>query len=314
MKQQNNTLSIKMTYSRILRRSVANYQLYLMLVPVLAFYIIFRYWPMYGVQIAFRDYNPGLGFAGSPWVDMANFRRLFGSFRFMRMLKNTLLLNTYQMIFQFPIPIVFAILVNEVRIKRVKALILNVTYLPHFLSVVVIVSLINTVFHPNYGIINRIIAILGRDTIRFMENPSWFRPIYIISGLWQSTGWNALIYLGALAAIDPSLYEAAQVDGASRFQQIIRITLPCITPTIIIMFILKLGGLMNLGVEKVLLMQNDLNISTSDALSVYVYKMGIREGDYSFATAADLFNNIINFALLLVANRMAKKLSGSSLW
>lgn len=304
----------KAAKSRAGREWLKNYDLYLMLIPVVLFYIIFKYWPMYGVQIAFRDYNPGLGFFWSEWVGLDNFQRLFSSFRFSRMFTNTLLINIYQILFQFPVPIIFAILVNEIRIKKYKSFVLNVTYIPHFLSTVIVVGLLETMVNPEYGIINAIIGMFGGEPIRFMESADWFKMLFVGSGIWQNTGWDSLIYLGALASIDPTLYEAAQVDGASKFQQIRRITLPCIVPTIMIMLILKIGGIMDLGVDKVLLMQNDLNITSSDVLSVYVYQTGVREGDYSFAAAVDLFNNVINFILLIVSNRVAKKFSGSSLW
>ncbi len=299
---------------RMLRSVSRNYDLYLMLVPVVLFYVIFKYVPMYGIQIAFRDYNPGLGFLGSPWVGWENFQRFFSSFRFGRMVKNTLLINVYQILFQFPIPILFAILINEVRKRRYKAVVLNLTYIPHFLSTVVIVALISTVCNPEYGIINLVIEAFGGQPIRFMEEASWFKTIYITSGVWQNMGWSSLIYLGALAGIDQSLYEAAEVDGASKLQQIFKITIPCIVPTITIMLILKIGGIMDLGVDKVLLMQNELNISSSDVIPVYIYQTGVREGDFSYAAAIDLFNNAINFIMLVLANRASKKLSGSSLW
>ncbi len=292
----------------------SNIDLYAMLVPVVLFYLVFKYWPMYGVQIAFRDYNPGLGFLSSEWVGLDNFRRLFESFRFGRMVKNTLLINIYQLLFQFPIPIIFAILVNEVKHKYFKKFILNLTYIPHFLSTVVVVGLVAAITSPETGFINNVIHSLGYEKIRFMESAEWFKTLFIGSGIWSSMGWSSLVYLGALAGIDPTLYEAAQVDGASKFQQMLKITIPCIVPTIMIMLILKIGGIMDLGVDKVLLMQNDLNITSSDVLSVYVYRVGVREGDYSFAASVDLFNNVINFTLLILANRLAKKFSGSSLW
>lgn len=299
---------------RMLRSVSRNYDLYLMLVPVVLFYVIFKYVPMYGIQIAFRDYNPGLGFSGSPWVGWENFQRFFSSFRFGRMVKNTLLINVYQILFQFPIPILFAILINEVRKRRYKAVVLNLTYIPHFLSTVVIVALIGTVCNPEYGIINLVIEAFGGRPVRFMEEASWFKTIYITSGVWQNMGWSSLIYLGALAGIDQSLYEAAEVDGASKLQQIFKITIPCIVPTITIMLILKIGGIMDLGVDKVLLMQNELNVSSSDVIPVYIYQTGVREGDFSYAAAIDLFNNVINFFMLVLANKASKKLSGSSLW
>ncbi|AEC01722.1 ABC transporter permease [Parasphaerochaeta coccoides] len=291
-----------------------NYDLYLMLLPVIAFYVIFKYIPMYGIQIAFKDYNPGLGFTASPTVGWDNFTRFFSSFRFRRMILNTVLINVYQLLFQFPLPIFFAIIVNEVRRRWFKSTVLNLTYIPHFLSTVVIVALVSTVTNPEYGVINAIIESFGGKPIRFMEVSSWFKTVYIGSGIWQNMGWSSLVYLGALAGIDPVWYEAAQVDGASKYQQIWRITLPCIAPTIMIMLILKIGGIMDLGVDKVLLMQNDLNISSSDVIPVYVYRTGIRDGDFSYAAAIDLFNNVINFILLLVANHTSKRLSGSSLW
>ncbi|MGN0745843.1 MAG: ABC transporter permease [Aristaeellaceae bacterium] len=296
-------------------RQVRNdYQLYLMLIPVIAFYLIFKYWPMYGVQIAFRDYNVGLGFLRSEWVGLDNFTRFFSSYRCGRLISNTVLINVLQLIFQFPLPIIFAIFVNEVSRRRMKTFIMNVTYIPHFLSTVVVIGLLSIFFNTEYGLVNQVIKLWGGDTVHFLESAGWFRPLFIGSGIWQHTGWNSMIYLGALAGIDPTLYEAAQVDGASKWQQIGRITLPCIVPTIITMLILKLGSIMDLGVDKVLLMQNDLNRSTSDVLSVYVYKEGIREGDYSYAAAVDLFNNVINFAMVLGANKLSKHVAGTSLW
>lgn len=291
-----------------------NYDLYLMLIPVMAFYIIFKYIPMYGIQIAFRDYNPGLGFSRSVWIGLDNFKFFFSSFRFSRMVVNSIVINLLQIVFQFPIPIVFAILINEVRKRRFKTLVLNLTYIPHFLSTVIIIALINTVCNPEYGFVNEIITRFGGEPIRFMESAQWFKPIYIISGIWQNTGWDSWIYIGALAGIDQALYEAAEVDGASKFKQMFKITVPCIMQTIVVMLILKIGGIMDLGVDKVLLMQNELNISSSDVLSVYVYQVGIQEGDFSYAAAIDLFNNVINFLMLILANRLSKRISGSSLW
>lgn len=291
-----------------------NYDLYLMLVPVIAYYIIFKYIPMWGVQIAFRDYNPGMGFSKSPFVGWENFQRYFTSFRFSRMFINSLMMNIYQILFQFPIPIIFALLVNELRKGKFKSLVLNLTYIPHFLSTVIIVALVSNIFNPEYGIVNAILVSMGFTPVRFMESPLWFKPLYILSGIWQNTGWNSLIYIGAIAGIDQTLYEAASIDGASKFTQMIRITLPCIIPTITIMLILKIGGIMSLGVDKALLMQNELNIASSDVISVYVYKTGITEGDFSYAAAIDLFNNVINFVMLVISNRISKHMSGSSLW
>lgn len=291
-----------------------DYQLYIMLLPVVAFYLIFKYWPMYGIQIAFKDYNIGLGFTASPWIGLDNFTRFFSSYRCERLIVNTLMINVVQILFQFPIPIMFAVFVNEIRKRRLKVLVMNITYIPHFLSTVVIIGLLSIFVNTEYGIINQIIKGVGGEPIRFLESAAWFRPLFVGSGIWQHTGWDSMIYLGALAAIDPSLYEAAQMDGASKWQQICRITLPCIVPTIIIMLILKIGNIMSLGVDKALLMQNELNKSTSDVLSVYVYKEGIREGDYGYATAVDLFNNVVNFLMVICANMVSKRLSGSSLW
>ena len=300
--------------SKKIRSLRKNYDLYLMLIPVIAFYVVFKYIPMYGIQIAFREYNPGLGFSASPFVGWDNFERFFSSYRFSRMIYNSIAINLLQVLFQFPIPILFAILVNELRKGVFKGFVLNLTYIPHFLSTVVVIALVENICNPEYGIINEIIKNLGGESIRFMESAKWFKPVYIISGIWQNSGWDALIYIGAISGIDQALYEAAKVDGASKFKQITRITLPCLLPTITIMLILKLGGIMNLGVDKVLLMQNDLNISSSDVISVYVYQTGIREGDFSYASAIDLFNNVVNFIMLVVANKISKCMSGSGLW
>lgn len=295
------------------RRVLNNWQLYLLLVPVLAYYIIFHYVPMYGVTIAFKDYFPGMDLAEAPWVGFDNFSKFFDSYYFGRLVWNTLSIRLFQILVGFPLPIILAILLNELREGGLKKTVQNLTFIPHFLSSVVIVSLLNMLFQRT-GVVNQVLGFFGHDPILFMQEASWFKPLFVLSGVWQNMGWNSLIYIGAILSIDPALYEAASIDGATRWQKIWRITLPCLMPTIIIMLLMNLGSIMNVGFDKALLMQNDLNKQASDIISTFVYERGILEGDYGLSTAVGLFNSLINTALLVVSNLLTKKVSGSGLW
>ena len=291
-----------------------NWDLYVMLIPVIAFFIIFCYAPMYGVQIAFKDFMASKGIWGSPWVGLKYFKKFFNSYYFGRLLYNTISLSSFQLLFGFPIPIILALMVNELRDGRFKKCVQNITYAPHFLSVVVLVGMLGIFLDPEKGFINHIITLFGGEPIDFLENPKWFKPIYIISGIWQNTGWNSIIYISALSGIDPQLHEAAKIDGAGRLARIFHINLPSILPTIVTLLILNAGKIMSVGFEKVFLLQNDLNISASDVISTFSYSIGIQGGQYSFASAIGLFNSLINFTLLLVVNKLSKKLSETSLW
>lgn len=289
-------------------------ELYILLAIPLIWYIIFRYLPLYGIQIAFRDYRISRGFFGSEWVGFKHFERFFNSFYFSRVVGNTLIINGISLLVGFPIPIVFALMLNEMKHIRYKKLVQNVTYIPHFLSAVVLVSILQLVFNPNTGIYNMILRSLGFTTTNYFATSSAFKPMYIISGLWQNMGWDSILYIAALAGIDPELYEAATIDGATRSQKIRFISIPCIMGTITIMLLLRAGQIMNIGYEKVLLMQNSLNMASSDVISTYVYRVGILEGNYSYSTAINLFNSGANILLLYFANLLARRMGGISLW
>ncbi len=291
-----------------------NYDLYILFAPVLLYYIIFHYVPMYGLQIAFKNFIPSQGITGSPWIGWDHLERFFNLFNFRDLLKNTLGLSAYNIAVSFPIPVVVAFLINELGGNKFKKIVQTVTYAPHFISVVVLVGMLYTFLSPSTGIVNIVADQLGLEAINYMANPALFKTLYVLSEVWQHTGWASIIYLAALAGIDPQLHESAVMDGANKLRRIWHINLPGIAPTIIIMLILTVGRIMEVGFEKVLLMQNPLNQQTAEIISTYVYKIGILNAQYSFATAIDLFNNVINFALLLTVNWIAKKYSEISLW
>lgn len=290
------------------------YDLYLMLLIPLAWYIIFQYVPMYGLQIAFKDFNPAFGFLGSEWVGFEHFERFFDSYYFGRIIWNTISISLLSLLFAFPIPIMLALLINEIRSNRLKKVVQNVTYVPHFISVVVIVGMLNLFLDPSGGFINTILNSLGFESIAFMERPEWFKSVFIGSGIWQNAGWQSIIYIAALSGIDPQLYEAAKIDGANRLQRILHVSIPGILPVIVILLILDVGNFMNVGFEKILLMQNNLNMEASDVIQTFVYRSGILDGNYSYSTAIGLFNSIINFALLVLINQIARKKAETSLW
>ncbi len=291
-----------------------DWSLYLLISPVIVYFIIFKYWPMYGVQIAFKNFMPSKGIWGSPWAGFKHFDRFFSNYQFWRLIKNTLGISVYQLTVGFPIPIFLALMLNEVRSKYLKKTVQMVTYAPHFLSVVVLVGMVLAFLSPQNGVINHILALLGFEPINFMTEAKWFKTIYVFSGVWQNAGWGSIIYMAALAGIDTSLYEAAAIDGASKFKRVIHITIPGILPTAIIILILESGKIMNVGFEKVFLMQNSLNISASEIISTYVYKRGLLGAQYSFASAVGLFNSVINLILLITVNRISRSTSQNSLW
>ncbi|GAA4837865.1 ABC transporter permease subunit [Paenibacillus vulneris] len=300
--------------SRALKAIIRHWQLYLLITPVLVYFIVFHYFPMYGVQIAFKDFIATKGIGGSPWVGFKHFLRFFDSYFFWRLLKNTLGISLYELAVGFPVPIVLALLINEVRHSGFKRWVQTVTYAPHFLSTVVLVGLVIMFLSPTSGIVNTMIQAFGGEPISFMTKPEWFKTVYVLSGVWQQMGWSSIIYLAALAGIDPGLHEAAKVDGATRLQRIWHINLPGIMPTVVILLILNIGSLMGVGFEKVFLMQNSLNNESSDVISTYVYRSGLLGSQYSFAAAVGLFNSVVNFILLLTVNRIAKAVNQASLW
>lgn len=290
-----------------------NYMLYIMVLPVLAYYIIFRYWPMYGIQLAFKKYSPALGIVGSKWIGLQNFNSFFNSVYCWRVIRNTLLISFESLIFAFPMAIIFALLLNELRMEKMKKAIQTVSYLPHFVSLVVICGMIRD-FTASDGLINDIIALFGGKRSTLLLDQNAYRPIYIISKIWQEMGWSSIIYLAALTGIDPTLYDAAVVDGAGRFKRVLHVTLPGIMPTIVIMLILAIGGIMNVGYEKTILLYNASIYETSDIISSYVYRKGFLESNYGFSAAVGLFNSVVNALLVVMANSISRKVSGSSLW
>ena len=288
--------------------------LYLFILPALAYILIFCYGPMYGIQIAFKNYNPALGMAKSPWVGFLHFESFFKSFYFSRLITNTFTLSIYTIVVGFPIPILLALMLNEVRNRRYRSFLQTVLYAPHFVSMVVIVGIITTMLSPSLGVINHILELFGMERVYFLIMPKAFRHIYVWSDVWQQMGWNAIIYTAALSTVDPELHEAAMIDGASRIKRIWHVNLPLILPTIIITLILRIGSIATVGYEKAFLLQNDLNSEVSEIISTYVYKRGIVGGQFSLTTAIGLFNNLINVCMLLLANKLAGKFSETSLF
>ena len=305
-----NTGKMKKTALKVKRR----WQLYVLLTPALLYFAIFCYGPMYGLQLAFRDFMPNLGISGSEWIGLENFRRFFNSYHFEVLLKNTLTLSLYQLLVGFPLPILLALSLHALENKKVAKCIQTIVYAPYFISTVVLVGMINIFFSMNGGLVNSLLALLGKEQILFLGKASYFPSLYVWSGVWQSTGWSAIIYLAALSSVNPELHEAAKIDGAGRFQRILHIDIPHIVPTIITLLILNAGKIMSVGFEKAYLMQNSLNLEKSEIISTYVYKVGLLEGQYGFSTAVDIFNAVINCVLLVLVNWLSKKVSGSSLW
>lgn len=298
---------------RNLNKIMKNWQLYILILPALIYFIIFCYGPMYGVQIAFKDFIANKGIWGSPWVGLKHFKNFFQTYSSRRVIWNTLSLSVYSLIAGFPMPIILALMLNEVKNQRFKKIVQNVTYAPHFISTVVMVGIILIFFSPT-GIINQLGSLLGIEPKIFLGKDYLFRHIYVWTGVWQGMGWGSIIYLAALSGIDPQLHEAATVDGASRLQRVIHINIPGILPTIIIMLILNVGGIMSVGFEKAFLMQNSLNLKYSEIISTYVYKTGLINANYSFSAAVNLFNTVINLLLLISVNKISKTVSDVYLW
>ena len=293
---------------------VRHWQLYLLLLPTLVFFVMFKYIPMLGVQIAFRDYWASKGSWGSNWVGLKHFSRFFSSYASENVIRNTIILSVYQLLLTFPFPIILALMLNNVTNTRYKKIVQTVTYMPHFISTVVLVSTMMIMFSPSVGIVNHLLKRFGFDEIYFFGDAAWFRHLYVISAVWQTTGWNSIIYLAALTSIDPSLHEAAMIDGATKLQRVRHIDLPGIAPTIVVMLILASGNLMSIGHEKVYLMQTSLNLDTSEIISTYVYKIGLLNNQFSYSTAINLFNSVINAVILVSVNSLSRKISDSSLW
>ncbi|NHN29360.1 ABC transporter permease [Paenibacillus agricola] len=298
---------------RFFRDFLMNKYLYLMMVPVLAYYVIFHYTPMYGAIIAFKEYTPMKGIMGSPWVGLQHFNDFFGSYYFWRILKNTVIISSYSLIFEFPAPIILAVLINEVRNQIFKRVVQSITYMPYFISMIVICGMISD-FTNSDGVINTLLTYFGYDGRAMLQKPELFRSIYILSEIWQKIGWESIIYIAALMGIDQEQYEAARMDGASRWKQVLHITLPGIMPTIAIMFILRMGNLLNVGFEKIILLYNPVTYETADVISSFVYRKGLLEFGWSYSAAVGIFNSVLNLILLITANYISRKVNNSSLW
>lgn len=299
---------------RILQHIKRDRQLLILFIPCLVFYALFKYGPLYGMIIAFKDYSVFQGIVGSEWVGLKHFRKFFESPDFWLLFKNTLLLGFYTLIWSFPFPIIFALLLNEVRNQRFKKLVQTASYLPAFLSVVIISSMVIDFLSPTSGLFNTVLAALGFEKHYFLVDPNWFRTIYISSDIWASMGFDAIIYMAAIAGVDPTLYEAAKVDGCKRWHMIRYITIPAIMPTILVLFILRTGSMFRIGYEKVLLLYNPMTYEVGDVFSTYVYRKGLLESNYSYASAVGLFEAVIALIMLLFSQFISRKAGGKGLW
>ncbi len=306
----------KRTFSeRFVREIRKNWGLYLLVSIPLLYLILFKYWPMYGVQIAFRNYSPARSIANSPWVGLKYFQKFMGNYQFKRILGNTIAISLYSLL-TFPLPILLAVLLNYVTRPRFKKTVQMISYMPHFISTVVMVGIILQFLDVRSGMLNMLLTALGREPVNFMAKPAYFRTIYILSGVWQSLGYNSIIYIAALSGVSPELHEAAIVDGANVLKRIWHVDLPGILPTISILLIMQCGSILSVGYEKIYLMQNSLNLSVSEIISTYVYKQGIAASmpQYSYATAIGLFVSVVNVIMLLIVNAASNRLSGNSLF
>jgi putative aldouronate transport system permease protein len=307
--------SKKLTYQPDWKSVLKCWQLYVLLLPALVWVLVFAYYPMYGLIIAFKDYKIRAGILGSPWTTplLNYFNQFFSTSIALQAIRNTIVISLESLVIAFPVPIIFAILLNQIKRARVRKAIQTISYAPYFMSNVVVVSIITVMFSAG-GVINNLVAKSGAQPILFTSLPDWFRVLFIGSNIWQSMGFSAVIFIAALLTISPDFYEAATIDGASRFQQVIYIDIPCIMPTVILMFILQVGNIMNVGYEKAFLMQSGSNTIVSELISTYVYKVGLQSAQYSFATAVGLFNSVANFVILIAANYFAKKTSDISIF
>ena len=291
-----------------------NWRLYVMCAPAVIYFILFAYKPMYGILIAFKNFSMRKGIMGSPWVGFDNFTRLFTSYWFPVILKNTLTLSILSLILGFPIPIILALLLNEVKNDRFRKTFQSISYAPHFISVVVLCGMVTLFVSPSSGIINKFITMAGGEPVAFLQEPGLFKWVYVLSGVWQEMGWGSIIYFATLSGVDKSLIEAAEMDGASRLQKIWYINMPVLVPTIIVLLILNCGSLLGVGYEKVYLLQNATNVSASEVISTYVYKVGLEQSDFAFGTAAGLFNSVVNSIILIIANTISNRATQTSLF
>lgn len=296
------------------KRIKRSWQVYVLILLPLIWFLMFEYYPLVWLRMSFYDFSLYRGWEGSEFVGFENFAKLFAKRNFLQMIWNALALNLWNLALGFPAPIIFALFLNEMRLSKVKSVVQTVSFIPHFISLVALIAIVNDVVNPTNGIITKILEFFGQESIYFMGSPDYFRPVMTLSGIWQGMGWGAIVYLAALTSIDPNLYEAAMVDGANRWHRIRHITLPGIAPTIITMLIMRIGGLLGAGAQKILLLQSSLNLETSEVLSTYLYKQGIQKMDYSMGTTVGIFNSLVSLTLVFIANKISKKVSETSLW
>nr|WP_300816817.1 ABC transporter permease subunit [uncultured Acetatifactor sp.] len=299
---------------RLWKNMKKNWILYVMIAPVAVYYIVFAYTPMYGILLAFKNYKVKLGILGSPWVGLDHFQRFFSAYNFRQLIGNTVGISVYSLIIGFPIPIVFALMLNYLTHHKLKKIVQMVSYAPYFISTVVICGMITIFMAPDTGILNVLRGYLGMESVNFLAKPEWFKSIYVWTGVWQGMGWSSIIYISALAGVDYEMHEAAIVDGATKIQRMLHVDLPSIKPTILMLLILQMGSIMNVGFEKVYLLQNTLNKSAASVISTYVYEVGLINSDYGYSTAVGLFNSLINLALVVAANQLSKRFAGESLF
>lgn len=304
----------KQTFTRRLGKDLKKYAgIYILFIPVVLYYLLFDYKPMYGLIIAFKNFRPGLGIWGSDWVGLKHFESFFNSYYFGRVLKNTLVISLSSLLFGFPIPIIFALLLNEIKNMKFKRLTQTLTYMPHFISTVVVCGMVK-MFVSDKGVVTQILSIFGGPEVSLLSKPEYFVPIYVIFGIWQEFGWSSIVYLAALSGVDQELYDAAMIDGAGRWKQTLHVTLPGISGTIIILLLLKLGGILGVGSEKIILLYNPGIYETADVISTFVYRKGLLNAEWSYSTAVGMFNSIINFVFIILFNRISRKATEISLW
>jgi len=301
-------------FARKLNAVLSAWQLYALLLPAILFIVVFRYGPMYGLQLAFKSFNARLGITGSPWIGFGHFTRFFTYYRFWEIFLNTVQLSFYKLLVGFPLPIILALSLNELRSARARKVLQTVTYAPYFISVVVVVGIAVQLFNPHFGILTAAFRAVGVNVPNIMGDANAFRHLFVWTEVWQLTGYQAVLYIAALSAISPELYEAAKIDGAGKLQRLLRLDLPLLMPTATILLILEVGRLMDISFEKVILLQTPLNLRASEVLTTYVYKAGIMDGYFDFATAGGLFNSLINFVLVITVNSIARKMGETSLW
>lgn len=299
---------------RVIDHFKREWQLYVMLAPTIIWLLLFLYKPMYGLQIAFKDYSVFRGIGGSPWVGLEHFHTLFGNDQFVRAVKNTFVISFYSLLIGFPVPILLALMFNEVLNQTFKKTAQTIVYLPHFISSVIIAGIVIAAFSPSSGLVNTLISALGFEPVYFLTKPEWFRPIFIGSGIWQEAGFSSIVYLAAIAGVSPTLYESAVVDGASRWQMMWKITLPTILPTIIIMLIIRIGNLLEVSFEMIILLYQPATYETADVINTFIFRQGLQGGQYDLAAAAGLFNAVVAFVLVMTANTISKRYSRTSLW